>query len=188
MKSTLLHIFTTVSGYIFLYIICPSIFPIFSSFNNTISLYLILSVHCVCQLFLSMTETLVSHPRCTDDYDSEYPGPKLFDSDLDPVIIVLLYVYCSLLVIKAWQLAPGFMIGQTCFVLCLEIMLLELLHMRFLLTTSRHNMLNRYFNSLETVLQNEKNKKLNLYKNYTLQLTAIVVIRNLLIWQGLQLI
>ena len=188
MKSTLLHIFTTVSGYIFLYIICPSIFPIFSSFNNTISLYLILSVHCVCQLFLSMTQTLVSHPRCTDDYDSDYPGPKLFDSDLDPVIIVLLYVYCSLLVIKAWQLAPGFMIGQTCFVLCLEIMLLELLHMRFLLTTSRHNMLRKYFNSLEIILQNEKNEKFNLYKNYTLQLTAIVVIRNLLIWQGLQLI
>ena len=40
--------------------------------------------------------------------------------------------------------------------------------MRFLLTTSRHNMLHRYFNSLEIVLQNEKNKKLNLYKNYTL--------------------
>jgi hypothetical protein len=67
-------------------------------------------------------------------------------------------------------------------------MLLELLHMRFLLTTSRHNMLRKYFNSLEIILQNEKNKKLNLYKNYTLQLTAIVVIRNLLIWQGLQLI
>jgi hypothetical protein len=67
-------------------------------------------------------------------------------------------------------------------------MLLELLHMRFLLTTSRHNMLRKYFNSLEIILQNEKNKKFNLYKNYTLQLTAIVVIRNLLIWQGLQLI
>jgi hypothetical protein len=82
-------------------------------------------------------------------------------------------------------IAPGFMIGQTCFVLGLEIMLLELLHMRFLLTTSRHNMRHRYFNNLEILLQNEKNKKLNLYKNYTLQLTAIVVIRNLLIWQGL---
>ena len=82
-------------------------------------------------------------------------------------------------------IAPGFMIGQTCFVLGLEIMLLELLHMRFLLTTSRHNMRHRYFNNLEILLQNEKNKKLNFYKNYTLQLTAIVVIRNLLIWQGL---
>ena len=77
------------------------------------------------------------------------------------------------------------MIGQTCFVLGLEIMLLELLHMRFLLTTNRHNMRHRYFNNLEILLQNEKNKKLNFYKNYTLQLTAIVVIRNLLIWQGL---
>ena len=63
-------------------------------------------------------------------------------------------------------IAPGFMIGQTCFVLCLEIMLLELLHMRFLLTTSRHNMLRKYFNSLEIILQNEKNKKIDLYKEH----------------------
>lgn len=182
MKSTLLHIFTKVSGYIFLYIICPAIFPIFSSFNNTISLYSVLSVHCVCQLFLSITQTLVSHPRGTDDSG---PNLELFDSDLDPVIVVLLYVYSSLLLIKAWQLAPGFMIGQTCFVLCLEIMLLELLHMRFLLTTSRHSLGYEDFNNLEIILQNEKNEKLDLYKNYMLQLTAIIVIRNLLIWQGL---
>lgn len=185
MKSTLLDIFTTLSGYVLLFVICPAIFPIFSSFNNTIALYLVLSVHCVCQLFLSMTQTLVSHPRGTDDSGLKL---ELFDSDLDQVIVVLLYVYSSLLVIKAWQLAPGFMIGQTCFVLCLEIMLLELLHMRFLLITSRHSLRHKDFNNLEIILQNEKNKQLDLYKNYMLQLTAIIVIRNLLIWQGLQLI
>jgi len=94
---------------------------------------------------------------------------KVVDSDLDPV---LLYVYCSLLVIKAWQLRLV-LCGQTCFVLGLEIILLELQHMRFLLTTSRHNMRHKYFNNLKIVLQNEKNKKLNLYKNYTLQLQQL---------------
>ena len=107
----------------------------------------------------------------SDDYDSDSLDQSC-SIQLDPVIIELLYVYCSILSLKHgnWLL---FYDWPNMFVLCLEIMLLELLHMRFLLTTSRHNMLHRYFNSLEIVLQNEKNKKLNLYKNYTLQLTAI---------------
>lgn len=101
-----------------------AIFPIFFSFNNKIPLYCAVCSLCL-SIFLIYAETLVSHPRCTDDYDSATLDQSCSISD--PVIIVLLYVYCSMLVIKAWQLAPGFMIGQTCFVLCLEIMLLELL-------------------------------------------------------------
>ena len=153
------------SVYIFLYITCPAIFPIFFSFNNKIPLiWCCLFIVFVNFSYLCRNFSITS--EMSDDYDSDYPGPKLFDSAWSSYYWAF-DVYCSILSLKHgnWLL---FYDWPNMFVLCLEIMLLELLHMRFLLTTSRHNMLHRYFNSLEIVLQNEKNKKLNLYKNYTL--------------------
>jgi len=56
MKSALLRFLLSFSLHIPLHSV--RIFPIFSSSNNAIVFYLILSVHCVCQLFLFMTPTL----------------------------------------------------------------------------------------------------------------------------------
>ena len=101
--------------YVFWYVICPYI-PIFSGFNNTMALYLVLSVDTVCQFYNSITAIMNSQPLNvekpfwvkSDIYQEEYKKP--FDNSLDQAYIILFYLYSILICINAWHLSPGFMI------------------------------------------------------------------------------
>ena len=119
MKSALLRFLLSFSLHIPLHSV--RIFPIFSSSNNAIVFYLILSVHCVCQLFLFMTQTLAH--QVTDAMMVTLNKVVRFRSWSSYCCASDVTAACLSL---KMAIAPGFMIGQTCFVLCLEIMLLEL--------------------------------------------------------------
>lgn len=172
--------------FIFWYVICPFI-PVFSGFNNTMALYLVLSLHAVCQFYKSITAIMLSQtlkkekPYWVKDdiYEKEYKDP--FDNSLDQVYIILFYLYSIIILINAWHLSPGFMLCQTCLAFTIEIVLLEILHIRFLLVSSSIYMGHQAFANLKEEIAKEVHEKKNLYLKYTLELTIIVVTRNLLL-------
>ena len=172
--------------FIFWHIVCPFI-PVFSGFNNTMALYLVLSIHAVCQFYKSITIIMLSQtlkeekPYWVNDtiYEKEYKYP--FDNSLDQVYIIFFYLYAIITLINAWHLSPGFMLCQTCLAFTIEITLLEILHMRFLLVSSSIYMGHQAFANLKEEIAKEVHEKKNLYLRYTLELTIIVVTRNLVL-------
>jgi hypothetical protein len=152
------------------------------------ALYLVLSVHTVCQLYKTITIVLLSQPLkakkpywvTSAKYDKEYRNP--FENSLDQLYIILLYLYSIIICINAWQLAPGFMIGQTCFVITIEVILLEILHMRFLLTSSNVYMGYKAYDDLKEKIKEEVHEqKIHCLKNI-FNLTIVIIARNLIIY------
>ena len=172
--------------YVFWYVICPYI-PIFSGFNNTMAVYLVFSVDIVCQFYNSITAIMNSQPLYVEKpfwvkstiYQEEYR--KSFDNSLDQVYVILFYFYSILICINAWHLSPGFMIAQTCFTFSIEIVLLEVLHIRFLLISSSIYMGKKSFANLEKRIEEEIDEVIDIFRKNILELTIIVLIRNIVI-------